>query len=144
MGGPDRITYCGPAGNGQVVKGVNQLMMGMVDAAYLEAISFGVNDGVDIDVIEQAIGSTGRWRVDFNQTAQRIRNGQGATVGVKFRELPYFLQAAQQAGFDLPITQVVREYCDKGERVVIDDHREAPSDRHELMLRREDPSRSAE
>lgn len=31
VGGPQRITYCGPAGSGQVVKGVNQLMMGLWD-----------------------------------------------------------------------------------------------------------------
>lgn len=135
VGGPDRITYCGPAGNGQVVKGVNQLMMGLVDAAYLEAISFGVNSGVDIEIIRQAIGSEGRFRVDFNQTARRIAAGQGNQVGVKFRELPYFLQAAAEAGFVLPITRTVREFCDKGERVVIDDHREAPSYWRELTLR---------
>lgn len=132
VGGPDRITYCGPAGSGQVVKGVNQLMMGLVDAAYLEAISFGVNSGVDIDIIAKAIGSEGRWRADFNRTARRIAEGQGNHVGVKFRELPYFLQAAEAGGFALPITRTVREFCDKGERVVIDDHREAPSYWHEL------------
>jgi 3-hydroxyisobutyrate dehydrogenase-like beta-hydroxyacid dehydrogenase len=135
VGGPDRITYCGPAGNGQVVKGVNQLMMGLVDAAYLEAISFGVNSGVDVETISQAIGCQGRWRVDFHQTAQRIAAGQGANVGVKFRELPYFLSAAQEGGFDLPIAATVYGYCDKGERVVIDDHRQAPSYWHELTNR---------
>ena len=136
VGGPERISYCGPAGNGQVVKGVNQLMMGIVEAAYLEAIAFGVNSGVDIEVIERAIGNSGRWRVDFNQTARRILDGQGASVGVKFRELPYFLRAAEHDGFDLPITQVVRSYCEEGERVAFDDHRKAPSYWHELMLSR--------
>lgn len=132
VGGPNRITYCGPAGCGQVVKGVNQLMMGLVDAAYLEAISFGVNSGLDVDIIRQAIGNEGRYRVDFNQTAQRIAQGQGNNVGVKFRELPYFLHAAAEAGFALPIAQTVRDFCDKGERIVIDDHRDAPSYWHEL------------
>jgi 3-hydroxyisobutyrate dehydrogenase-like beta-hydroxyacid dehydrogenase len=140
VGGSDRITYCGPAGSGQVVKGVNQLMMGIVEAAYLEAIAFGVNSGVDIEVIERAIGNSGRWRVDFNQTARRILDGQGTTVGVKFRELPYFLRAAEHDGFDLPITQVVRSYCEEGERVAFDDHRKAPSYWHELMQRRTAPS----
>ena len=132
IGGQERLTYCGPAGSGQIVKGVNQLMMGLIDAAILEAISFGVNYGVDINTIKQAIGNEGRYRVDFHQTAERIARGQGNNVGVKFRELPYFLEAAQQAGFALPITQVVREFCDKGERIVVDDHRQAPSYWHEL------------
>ena len=132
VGGPDRITYCGPAGSGQAVKGVNQLMMGLVDAAYLEAISFGVNSGVPVEIIQQAIGSEGRWRVDFNRTAQRIAEGGGDNVGVKFRELPYFLSAAREGGFDLPIADTVYRFCDKGERIVIDDHRDAPSYWHEL------------
>jgi 3-hydroxyisobutyrate dehydrogenase-like beta-hydroxyacid dehydrogenase len=135
VGGSDRITYCGPSGCGQVVKGVNQLMMGLVDAAYLEAISFGVNSGVDIETIQQAIGTEGRWRGDFNRTAARIADGNGNTVGVKFRELPYFLQAAEEAGFELPITQIVRAFCEKGEKVAIDDHRDAPSYWHELTRR---------
>jgi 2-hydroxy-3-oxopropionate reductase len=132
VGGPDRITYCGSSGCGQVVKGVNQLMMGLVDAAYLEAISFGVNSGVDIEVIKQAIGSEGHWRVDFNRIAQRIADDHGNNVGVKFRELPYFLHAAQEEGFNLPITKTVYECCDRGDRIVIDDHRDAPSYWHEL------------
>ncbi len=135
IGGKERLTYCGPAGNGQIVKGVNQLMMGLVDAAILEAISFGVNCGVEIHTIQQAIGHEGRYRADFNRTAQRIADGQGNQVGVKFRELPYFLEAAQAEGIELPMTNVVREYCDKGERIVIDDHRQAPSYWHELTHR---------
>ncbi len=100
--------------------------MGIVDAAYLEAIAFGVNSGVGIDIIEKAIGNEGRWRVDFNRTAQRIKAGEGNYVGVRFRELPYFSQAAAAAGFALPIAQTVHDFCDKGPRIVIDDNREAP------------------
>lgn len=137
VGGPDRITYCGPAGCGQVVKGVNQLMMGLVDAAYLEAISFGVNSGVDVAIIEQAIGREGRWRADFSRTAQRIADGQGNQVGVKFRELPYFIEAAQKNGFSLPIASTVHAVCDHGPRIVVDDHRDAPSYWHELTRPRE-------
>lgn len=137
VGGPDLITYCGPAGSGQVVKGVNQLMMGLVDAAYLEAISFGVNSGVDVDIIKQAIGSEGRWRADFNRIAQRITDGQGNHVGVKFRELPYFIESAQKDGFSLPIASTVHAICDQGPRVVVDDHRNAPSYWRELTHPRE-------
>jgi 2-hydroxy-3-oxopropionate reductase len=132
IGGPDRITYCGPSGSGQVVKGVNQLMMGLASAAYLEAVAFGVNAGVDAAVIRQAIGSTGRWRADFHVVAGMIAEGRGSEVGVKFRELPNFLHTAQATGFRLPLTEVLYNFCDPGERVVTDDHRPAPSFWHEL------------
>ena len=134
VGGADRLTYCGPAGAGQAVKAVNQLMMGLGNAAYLEAISASINEGVDIDVIEQAIGRQGRWHADLNATARQIAAGEGLKVGVKFRELPYFLHAAQSAGYDLPMTQAVHAFTEGGERVTIDDHREAPSYWHELTL----------
>ncbi|MGB5047462.1 MAG: NAD(P)-dependent oxidoreductase [Caldilineaceae bacterium] len=132
VAGSEMLTYCGPAGCGQVVKGVNQLMMGLADAAYLEALSFGVNSGVDAAIIEQALGNTGRWRADINRTAQRVVAGEGEKVGVKFRELPYFLRAAEEAGFALPLTERLHAVCDAGERVVIDDNRPAPSFWREL------------
>ncbi len=132
IGGPDRITYCGPVGAGQAVKGVNQLMMGLGNAAYLEAISFGVNAGVDAEIIQQALGNTGRWRVDLHSTASQIAAGQGEEVGIKFRELPYFLEAAAALGFPLPLTEHLYNVCKEGERVVVDDNRPAPSFWHEL------------
>jgi 3-hydroxyisobutyrate dehydrogenase-like beta-hydroxyacid dehydrogenase len=132
IGGAARITHCGPVGAGQAVKGVNQLMMGLGNAAYLEAIAFGVNAGVDAAVIEQALGSSGRWRTDLHATAGQVAAGQGETVGVKFRELPYFLEAAAALGFALPLTEQLYRVCDAGERVVIDDNRPAPAFWREL------------
>lgn len=132
IAGTERLTVCGPAGSGQAVKGVNQLMMGLVEAAHLEAIAFGVNEGVDPAIIAQAIGTEGRYRVDFHRTAQRVAQETGTQVGVKFRELPYFLHAAQQADFPLPLTAALHAFCDPGERIVIDDNRPAPSFWHEL------------
>ena len=133
IGGTERITYCGAAGAGQAVKGVNQLMMGLANAAYLEAIAFGVNAGVDIEVIKEALGDKGRWRTDLHNIATQIVAGQGEQAGVKFRELPYFLEAAQELGFPLPLTEHLYNFCDEGERVVIDDNRPAPSFWHELI-----------
>jgi 3-hydroxyisobutyrate dehydrogenase len=132
FGGAERITHCGPVGCGQIVKGVNQLMMGLGNAAYLEALSFGVNAGVDAAILAAALGNTGRWRGDLNATANQIAAGQGEQVAVKFRELPYFLEAARAAGFELPLTAQLYQFCAEGERVVIDDHRPAPSFWHEL------------
>lgn len=133
IGGPERITYCGPVGCGQVVKGVNQLMMGLGNAAYLEALAFGVNAGVEAAVIRQAIGATGRWRADLSATAAQVAAGKGEQVGVKFRELPYFLQTAAESGFSLPLAEILYRFCEAGERVVIDDNRPAPSFWHELV-----------
>lgn len=132
LAGAGQITYCGPSGCGQVVKGVNQLMMGLGAAAYIEALSFGVNAGVDAATIAQAIGDSGRWRRDFNAVARQAVEGRGESVGVKFRELPYFLREAREQGFELPLTERLYAFCDAGPRVVVDDNRPAPSFWREL------------
>jgi len=137
IGGANRFTHCGPSGAGQVMKGVNQLMMGLGNAAYLEALAFGVRAGIDGDVIEQAIGRNGRWRSDFSQTAAEVAASGGDGVGVKFRELPYFLREARESGVPLPLTEALYAFCDRGERVTTDDHRPAPSFWHELIRDRD-------
>lgn len=140
LGGASRLIWCGPSGAGQVVKGVNQLMMGLGNAAYLEALAFGARAGVDPAVVAQALGSTGRWRKDFNATALQVAQGEGEEVGVKFRELPYFLREAREQGFVLPLTDALYGFCDGGERVVVDDNRPAPSFWHELQTGTESAS----
>jgi 2-hydroxy-3-oxopropionate reductase len=140
VGGRERMTYCGPAGSGQVVKGVNQLMLGLVEAANLEAIAFGVNAGVDPATIAKAIGFEGRFRADFSNLARQVAEGKGNEAGVKFRELPYFLREAQEKGFPLPLTSTLYAFCAAGNRVVIDDNRPAPSFYRQLTEREDQVS----
>lgn len=134
LGGPSHLTMCGPSGSGQVVKGVNQLAMGLGAAAYLEAVAFGIRLGVEPSVIETAVGGEGPWREYLGAIAAQAGAGKAEEVGVKFRELPYYLREAELGGFALPLTEILHRFCDTGERVVIDDHRPAPSFWHELML----------
>lgn len=136
IGGPEQITYCGAVGSGQVVKGVNQLMMALSTAAYLEAMSLGVNAGVDAEIIRQAMGNRGRFRQDFNVIASQVVEGQGGEVGVKFRELPYYLREAADGDFQLPLTKALYALLDKGKRVVVDDNLQAPSLWYELVIKR--------
>ncbi len=133
VGGAERLTCCGPSGMGQVVKGVNQLAMGLGAAAYLEAVAFGVRAGADAETIGRALGGPEPWRSIVIRTAEAAASGKAEQMGVKFRELPYYLQAAHDLGFSLPITDTIYGFCDAGERMVTDDNRPAPSFWHELM-----------
>ncbi len=139
LAGDGRITHCGPSGSGQIAKGVNQLAMGLGAAAYLEAVAFGVLAGLDPAALGEAVGGDAGWRAMVAQTARRISEGKGDEIGVKFRELPYFLREAREAGFALPLTEVLYAFCDRGPRVVVDDNRPAPSFFHELVARRAGP-----
>jgi 2-hydroxy-3-oxopropionate reductase len=134
IGDPAYVVYCGPSGAGHVVKGVNQLAMGLGDAAYLEAVAFGSLAGVDPVTIARAVGGSGGWRQHFGSIAQRVAEGKGLDVGVKFGQLHYFLEEAQEQGFVLPLTEALHDFCAAGERIVMEVNRLSPSYWHELHL----------
>ena len=120
LGEPKYVVYCGPSGSGQIVKGVNQLAMGLGAAAYMEAVAFGVCAGVDPTAIRDAVGMGNGWRGDFDRIAKRIIDGAGKTLVVKYPELPYFLAAAEAAGFEIPLTEALHEFCKKGDYEMFD------------------------
>jgi 3-hydroxyisobutyrate dehydrogenase-like beta-hydroxyacid dehydrogenase len=138
LGDPQRITFCGHNGAGQVVMGVNELAIGLAAAAHLEAVAFGVQAGVDAATLKAAIGGTEPWRAQFAAVARQVAAGEGDHVSVKFRELPYFLREAADQAFPLPLTKALFEFCDRGARVVTDDdHHRAPSFWRELTQGRD-------
>ena len=120
LGEPKYVVYCGPSGSGQIVKGVNQLAMGLGDAAFMEAMAFGVCAGVDPTAIREAVGMGDGWRGQFDRIAKRILDGEGGTLVVKYPELSYFLAAAELAGFEIPLTEVLYEFCKKGNYEMFD------------------------
>jgi len=116
LGDPRHVAHCGPSGCGQAVKGVNQLAMGLVAAAYLEALAFGVRAGADLDAIIQSVGGDEGWRKELADYARMARDGSADDVYVKFPELPYFLREARERGFEMPMTEALFAFCDAGPR----------------------------
>ena len=126
LGEPKYVVYCGPSGAGQIVKGVNQLAMGLGAAAYMEAMAFGVCAGVDPTAIREAVGMGDGWRGEFDRIAKRIIDGGGKVLVVKYPELPYFLAAAEAAGFEIPLTEALYEFC-RNENYEMFDNMNRPS-----------------
>ncbi|MXV73647.1 NAD(P)-dependent oxidoreductase [Candidatus Poribacteria bacterium] len=120
LGEPKYVVYCGSSGSGQIVKGVNQLAMGLGAAAYMEAMAFGVCAGVDPNAIREAVGMGDGWRGQFDGIAKRIIDGEGKRLVVKYPELPYFLAAAEASGFEIPLTEALYEFCKKGNYEMFD------------------------
>jgi 3-hydroxyisobutyrate dehydrogenase-like beta-hydroxyacid dehydrogenase len=108
--GKARLTYCGPSGAGQVVKGVNQLAMGLVSAAYIESIAYGVRAGVDPMVLLAAVGDSSGFRQQFSQIASRIVSGEGDAMDNKYAEFKYFLAEADDVGFPAPMLRSLNEW----------------------------------
>ena len=133
LGEPKFVVYCGPSGSGQIVKGVNQLAMGLGAAAYMEAMAFGVCAGVDPTAIRNVVGMGNGWRGEFDRIAKRIVEGQGRNLVVKYPELPYFLDEAKASGFEIPLTEALYEFCQKGDYEMFDNmNRPSRSFWHEL------------
>ncbi len=103
LGSGGRVTWCGPSGAGQVTKGVNQLAMGLLSAACMEAVGYGVAGGVDPAVLLQAVGGSGGFRAQFEGVASRIVSGLGDTMDHKAAEFDYFLDEADRTGFAAPM-----------------------------------------
>jgi 3-hydroxyisobutyrate dehydrogenase-like beta-hydroxyacid dehydrogenase len=136
MGGPDKLTYCGPSGCGQIAKGVNQLKSALGTAAMVEALAFAVRAGVPAETVAAAFGAGSKEEASgIVKYARAVAANPAAHFGVKFRELPYFLAEARAGGFALPLTEALHAFCERGERVVTDDNRPAPSFWHQLMQR---------
>ena len=130
IAGQNTMFYCGTSGSGQAMKGINQLQMGMLNATCLEILSFAVHSGLSLELIQQAFPET-NYKITTS-IAKKIVAGEGNDIGVKFRELPYYIRQAEEQGYELPLTRLVYDICNKGERIVVDDHRDAPSFWNEL------------
>jgi len=141
LGDPERVVYCGPGGCGQVAKGVNQLAMGLADAAYLEAIAFGVRAGINPDALRQSVGGEGGWRGHFAHLARRVAQGTAESCWVKYPEFPYFLAEAAERGQPLPITEALKAFLDAGDLSHHDNMRRPTASLwHELNARSTPPS----
>ena len=117
LGASERVVVCGPAGSGQLVKGANQLAMGLGAAAYLEALFYAVQGGVDPQVIMQAVGGTEPWRQHFAAVAGQVIQGRSERVDAKLPELPLFLAEAHAQGFSIPLTEALHGFCEGGDQI---------------------------
>ena len=135
LGDARQIHRAGGSGMGQVLKGVNQLAMGLVDAAYLEAVAFGVVCGADPELIAGAVGGDTGFRARLRQMAGKAAAGEADRIGVKWGQLADYVAEVRARGHDLPISDAVRRFCEGGELTVLEANRPSPSFWVELMKR---------
>jgi 2-hydroxy-3-oxopropionate reductase len=128
VAGAEKTTYCGPSGSGQVLKGVNQIKSALGTAALVEALAFAVRAGVSAEVVAQAFGTGSASEVSsIVKYARAVSAAPSPHFIVKYRELPYFLEEAAAAGFELPLTQALLAYLAARPHDSNEDNRPAPS-----------------
>lgn len=139
LGVPDHRIYCGPSGSGQVVKGVNQLGIGLINAAALEIIAFGYRAGVEPEVFGKAVGVEGAtgWRGIIYSMAHEVSNGKIIHTSVKHGQLMHYLKETASRGFDLPMTRALFEYLKDSPNTIQDANRKSPSYWSELITKKQ-------
>jgi 3-hydroxyisobutyrate dehydrogenase len=108
-----RIFHVGPSGAGEVVKLVNNVLVGVIAAATAEALVLGVKAGGDAEVIAQVVGaSTGAsWQL-ANQFPLRAFNGSfrpGFMTNLLAKDLGLALDLGDEIGAPLFLTALTRQ-----------------------------------
>ncbi len=113
MGKKENIFHVGPNGAGEVVKLVNNMLVGNIAAATAEALVLGVKAGVELETMTKVIGvSTGAsWQLS-NQFPLRAFNGNfqpGFMTDLLHKDLGLALELAAEDATPTPITALARQ-----------------------------------
>jgi 3-hydroxyisobutyrate dehydrogenase len=107
-----KVFYCGPSGNGAVVKLCNNLSSQAQIAAAGEILSLGVKAGVDLDTLAGVIGvSTGTCRAIVStfprQLFRRNFENPGFSSILSAKDTHLALELAHELGVPMPIGEIV-------------------------------------
>ena len=113
MGKKENIFYVGEHGAGEVVKLVNNMLVGTIAAATAEAFVLGVKAGADVETMAKVIGaSTGAsWQLN-NQFPLRAFNGSfkpGFMTDLLHKDLGLALDLAAEIQTPAPATGLARQ-----------------------------------
>ena len=96
------IFYCGPNGNGEVVKIINNLLGAIQAAASSEVLSIGVKAGVDFKVLADVIGASSGTNdfIKFAGPAKAFKGDfePGFTVDLMYKDLGLAMTLAKEQG----------------------------------------------
>jgi len=73
----------------------------------MEAIAYGVRDGLDMSTIARAMRSTGG---RFAEIAQSVLEGKTAAMDLHYGEWAYYLDEAGERGFLMPMLEAAYEF----------------------------------
>ena len=124
---PEWVFHCGGSGCGQSVKGVNQLGMGLIQAAAMEAVHYGIASGVPAGLIGRAVGGGGGFRGLVKGLCDQIEKDAASGIPIKYDQFGFFLDEAGDRGFDLPVVEFLYSLLKDQPTPVRDANQFAPS-----------------
>ncbi len=110
------LTYCGPSGNGQLTKIVNQILVSITNLAVCEALTFARAGGLDPQKTVAAVGggAAGSWQL--NNLGPKMLAGDfrpGFMIKLQQKDLRLALEAAKERGLDLSALDLVHRLFGK-------------------------------
>jgi 3-hydroxyisobutyrate dehydrogenase len=113
MGKKENIFHVGPNGAGEVVKLVNNILVGAIAAAIAESFVLGVKAGIDVETMAKVVGvSAGAsWQLS-NQFPLRAFNGSfqpGFMTNLLHKDLGLALDLAAENEVPSPVTALTRQ-----------------------------------
>jgi 3-hydroxyisobutyrate dehydrogenase-like beta-hydroxyacid dehydrogenase len=120
MGDPARIFHTGPAGSGVTVKLVNNMLVGSISAATLEALLVGVRAGVPLQTLVDVVGvSSGASAQLSGQLVKRAFAGDldpGFATDLLVKDLRLAADLARETGQETSLTDVARRLFEASQR----------------------------
>ncbi|MBE3561813.1 MAG: NAD(P)-dependent oxidoreductase [Ktedonobacteraceae bacterium] len=113
MGKKENIFYIGPSGSGEVVKLINNMLVGTIAASIAEALVLGVKAGADVETMAKIIGvsSGASWQL-ANQFPLRAFNGSfkpGFMTDLLHKDLGLALDLAAELQVPVAMTALSRQ-----------------------------------
>jgi 3-hydroxyisobutyrate dehydrogenase-like beta-hydroxyacid dehydrogenase len=108
----EHVFYTGASGSGSLVKLINQLLMGVNNAALLEGLAMAERSGVGMDRLMEILAVSSGASVALAKRAPRILEGNflaGASVDIVEKDMQLVLALAQELGSQVPMAKQARE-----------------------------------
>ena len=107
----DRIVHVGPAGSGNVVKLINNLMMFVNFVGVCEGVAMGARAGIDLNQLLDAVkASMGQSRI-FERTLSLFLDGDrmGSTADLAAKDMRLGVALGAELGVPLEVSPLVRD-----------------------------------
>ena len=111
-----KVKLIGASGSGQLTKMMNQMCIAGAAQGLSEAINFGINAGLDMDIVMETIskGAAQSWQMENRyRTMTDDKFDYGFAVDWMRKDLAIVIEEAKRNGSPVPVTEIVDGYYAK-------------------------------
>jgi 3-hydroxyisobutyrate dehydrogenase-like beta-hydroxyacid dehydrogenase len=115
-----KVKLIGKSGSGQLTKMMNQMCIAGAVQGLSEAINFGINAGLDMDIVMETIskGAAQSWQMENRyRTMTDDKFDYGFAVDWMRKDLAIVIEEAKKNGSPIPITELIDGYYAKVQEI---------------------------